>query len=165
MRLVRLSAKCMAPLQERLKAVRGQMRVANNQHQRVVGDGDLLKEREDEKRNEKSQANHNQPTFNSNRSVTAPHCVQRIFNLHQLAGRATRASESNIATTNAIGRGVTEWETTIQAIYTDITELLSLQETHIGSSSTLDTDTYMDNSSSSNTPKPTQRQRPRERYT
>lgn len=96
MRLVRLSAKCMAPLQERLKAVRGQMRVANNQHQRVVGDGDLLKEREDDKRNEKSQANHNQPTFNSNRSVTAPHCVQRIFNLHQLAGRATRASERNI---------------------------------------------------------------------
>lgn len=104
MRLVRLSAKCMAPLQERLRPLRGQMRVANNQHQRVVGDGDLLKEREDDKRNEKSQANHNQPTFNSNRSVTAPHCVQRIFNLHQLAGRATRASERNIESRERRGK-------------------------------------------------------------
>ena len=64
-------------------------------------------------------------------------------------------AELDIATINATGLGITEWENTIRIIHKHRIELLALQETHIDSNSALDKGKCTFIISSSRIPKPT----------
>ena len=72
-------------------------------------------------------------------------------------GKLKYGAEPNIATINATGLGITEWENTIKTIHKNRIELLALQETHTDSNSTLDKDKYTFIFSSNHIPKPTQK--------
>ena len=74
---------------------------------------------------------------------------------HTKGGKLNYGAELKIATVNATGIGITEWENTIRTIHKDHIELLALQETHINSNSTQDKDKYTFIFSSNHIPKPT----------